>query len=107
MVGKVSASSLIRWCRPFLRPRPMTTMNVSIPDAMKLWVEQQASSGRYANASDYVRHLIRLDQERMAKLAHMQSLVSAGIESGVGSRSMDELKAVASRRSRTPVKRSK
>lgn len=85
----------------------MTTMNVSIPDAMKLWVEQQASSGRYANASDYVRHLIRLDQERMAKIAHMQALVTEGIESGIGSRSMDELKAVARRRSRTSAKPSK
>ncbi|MEZ0472984.1 type II toxin-antitoxin system ParD family antitoxin [Luteimonas salinilitoris] len=73
----------------------MTTMNVSIPDAMKLWVEQQARSGHYANASDYVRHLIRRDQERMAKVAHMQALVAEGIASGAGRRSMTELKKVA------------
>ena len=73
----------------------MTTMNVSIPDSMKLWVEEQASSGRYANTSDYVRHLIRRDQERMAKIAHIQTLVTEGIRSGVGRRSMDELKAAA------------
>lgn len=73
----------------------MTTMNVSIPDAMKLWVEKQAHSGHYANASDYVRHLIRRDQERMAKIAHVQALVTEGLESGAGRRSMDELKAAA------------
>ena len=73
----------------------MTTMNVSIPDSMKLWVEQQASSGRYANASDYVRHLIRCDQERAAKIAHIQALVTEGVESGVGRRSIDALKAAA------------
>jgi antitoxin ParD1/3/4 len=73
----------------------MTTMNVSIPDSMKLWVEQQASSGRYANASDYVRHLIRCDQERAAKIAHIQALITEGIDSGVGRRSMDALKAAA------------
>ena len=71
----------------------MTTMNVSIPDSMKLWVEQQASSGRYANASDYVCHLIRCDQERLAKIANIQALVTEGIERGVGRRSMDALKA--------------
>ena len=78
----------------------MTTMNVSIPDSMKLWVEQQTHSGRYANASDYVRHLIRCDQERTAKIAHIQALVTEGIESGVGRRSMAELKAAARRHSR-------
>jgi antitoxin ParD1/3/4 len=85
----------------------MTTMNVSIPENMKLWVEQQASSGRYANASDYVRHLIRSDQERAAKIAHIQALVTEGIESGVGRRSMDALKAAARSHSRASNKPSK
>ena len=42
----------------------MATMNVSLPDPMKDWVEAQAATGRYSNASDYVRDLIRRDQER-------------------------------------------
>ena len=42
----------------------MATMNVSLPDAMKDWVEAQARGGRYSNASDYVRDLVRRDQER-------------------------------------------
>ena len=53
----------------------MATMNVSLPDAMKAWVEDQAESGRYSNASDYVRDLIRRDQERADKLAALQRLV--------------------------------
>lgn len=36
----------------------MGTMNISLPDPMKSWVEDQAKSGRYANSSDYVRDLI-------------------------------------------------
>ena len=69
----------------------MATMNVSLPDPMKDWVEQQAKGGRYSNASDYVRDLIRRDQERGEKIAHMQALVTEGIESGTGDRSMDDL----------------
>ena len=69
----------------------MTTMNVSLPEPMKQWVEKQARSGRYSNASDYVRDLIRRDQDRAAKIAHMQELVMEGMDSGVGSRTMDEL----------------
>ncbi len=41
----------------------MATMDVSIPDGMKSWVEQQARAGRFANTSHYMRHLIRQDQE--------------------------------------------
>lgn len=69
----------------------MATMNVSLPDPMKAWVEAQAQSGRYSNASDYVRDLIRRDQDRAAKIAEMQRLVSEGLESGVGDRSMADL----------------
>ncbi|MDH4320992.1 MAG: type II toxin-antitoxin system ParD family antitoxin [Desulfobulbaceae bacterium] len=69
----------------------MATMNVSLPEMMKHWVEKQAKTGRYSNASDYVRDLIRRDQERAAKIAHMQALVSEGLESGVSDRSMDDI----------------
>jgi len=73
----------------------MATMNVSLPDMMKLWVEQQAETGRYSNASDYVRDLIRRDQERAAKVAHLQQLVDEGINSGRGNRTMVQLEAAA------------
>lgn len=73
----------------------MVTIDVSIPENMKLWVEQQANSGGFANASDYIRHLIRCDEERAAKIAHIQALVAQGIESGVGRRSMDASKTAA------------
>lgn len=76
----------------------MATMNVSLPDAMKTWVEEQASNGRYSNASDYVRDLIRRDQDRAAKIANMQSLITEGLESGTGTHSMDELEAIALKR---------
>lgn len=69
----------------------MSTMNVSLPQPMKQWVEAQARSGRYRNASDYVRDLIRRDQDRAEKIAHMHALVTEGLDSGVGSRTMDEL----------------
>ena len=69
----------------------MATMNVSLPDPMKEWVEAQARTGRYSNASDYVRDLIRRDQERADGLAELQRLVSEGLESGVSTRSKADL----------------
>lgn len=77
----------------------MATMNVSLPDPMKDWVEAQARTGRYANASDYVRDLIRRDQERNDKIAAMQRFVDEGLKSGLGGRTKDELFAAALARS--------
>jgi antitoxin ParD1/3/4 len=62
----------------------MATMNISLPGPMKDWVESQAQTGRYSNASDYVRDLIRRDQERADKIAAMQRLIDEALESGPG-----------------------
>lgn len=79
----------------------MATMNVSLPDPMKDWVEAQAASGRYSNASDYVRDLIRRDQERCSKIAHMQMLVTEGLESGISGQSMEDILKAARQRVQT------
>lgn len=76
----------------------MATMNVSLPAAMKEWVERQADDGRYSNSSDYVRDLIRRDQERSEKIAAMQILVDEGFASGVGTRTMAEIRAAGRRK---------
>ena len=60
----------------------MATMNVSLPDQMKDWVEAQTTDGRYSNASDYVRDLIRHDQQKRQSIAELQALITEGIESG-------------------------
>jgi antitoxin ParD1/3/4 len=46
----------------------MATMNISLPDQMKAWVEECVQSGRYANCSDYVRDLIRRDHLKLEEL---------------------------------------
>jgi putative addiction module antidote protein, CC2985 family len=60
----------------------MATMNISLPDPMRDWVESQISSGLYANNSDYVRDLIRRDQLRSAKHVILQQAITAGMDSG-------------------------
>lgn len=73
----------------------MATMNISLPDQMKDWVERQVATGRYANASDYVRDLVRRDEERSQKLAAFQREIDKGIASGISERSIDEIFADA------------
>jgi antitoxin ParD1/3/4 len=70
----------------------MATMNVSLPDQMKEWVEAQAENGRYSNASDYVRDLIRRDQVKIEKIAAMQAMVTKSIASGYSARTMEDIR---------------
>jgi len=49
---------------------------------MKDPVDSRTQVGRFRNASDYVRHLIRKDQERQAAICAFQREITAGVESG-------------------------
>jgi antitoxin ParD1/3/4 len=73
----------------------MATMNISLPHPMKLWVESQSKDGRYSNASDYVRDLIRRDRERQEKIEHMQKLVDEARASGHGKATKEGIRARA------------
>ncbi|WP_396594273.1 type II toxin-antitoxin system ParD family antitoxin [Brevundimonas sp. R86498] len=73
------------------RSRPMATMNISLPDPMKVWVESRTEDGRYANSSDYVRDLIRRDQVRVEKIAHWQRLIDEGRASGISDKTIDQI----------------
>ncbi len=69
----------------------MATMNVSLPDPMKTWVETQVSTGHYSNASDYVRDLIRRDQEYQDKRETLIKALIAGENSGVAKRALGDI----------------
>ncbi len=60
----------------------MATMNILLPDPMRDWVESQIKGGHYANNSDYVRDLIRRDQQRRDKIEALQHAISEGLKSG-------------------------
>ena len=42
----------------------MGTMNVSLPDSLRAFVDEQVSRGGYGTSSEYIRELIRRDQDR-------------------------------------------
>jgi antitoxin ParD1/3/4 len=43
----------------------MTTMNISLPDSLKEFVDHQVTAAGYGTSSEYVRELIRRDQDRL------------------------------------------
>lgn len=60
----------------------MPTMNISITDPMRAWVQEQIECGNYAGHNDYVRDLINRDQERAKRIEAMQAAITKGLESG-------------------------
>jgi antitoxin ParD1/3/4 len=59
----------------------MGTMNISLPDALKDFVDDRVREDGYSTSSEYVRQLIRADQTRQAE-RQLAALLRAGIESG-------------------------
>ena len=58
---------------------------------MKDWVETRLSSGRYHNASEYVRDLIRKDQDENANALAFTAAIELGRNSGNDPRNIDEI----------------
>ena len=74
----------------------MAQMNVSIPDKLKGWAEARVAEGRYSSTSDYVRDLVRRDQEREENLQRLRAAIDEGRASGISERDpfeyMEELR---------------
>lgn len=59
----------------------MAQMNISIPDQLKGWAESRVAEGRHSSTSDYVRDLIRRDQEEEEAWRALKAAVDEGFES--------------------------
>lgn len=68
---------------------------VTLTDAQLDWIKAQVASGDYTNDSEYVRELVRRDQERVGAL---KAALDEGLSSGVSSRSLEEIWAAVENR---------
>jgi len=73
----------------------MATLNISMPKTMREWIDSQIEAGEYANASDYIRDLIRHDQRQRDKL---RLALIEGEKSGISKRSVTDISRNAKRR---------
>lgn len=58
----------------------MSTMNVSLPNELKSYVDEQVGDGGYGSTSEYVRDLIRRDKDRQ----HLRRVLLDGAASSPG-----------------------
>jgi antitoxin ParD1/3/4 len=57
-----------------------TTLNISLPAALKEHVQKRVAEGGFSNASDFVRALIRLDKEQQEKMAALRRDIGIGVD---------------------------
>lgn len=62
----------------------MTSMNISVPESMKEFIEEEVSSGGYGTASEYVRELVR-DAKKQKEEERLEKLLLEALESGPAS----------------------
>jgi antitoxin ParD1/3/4 len=60
----------------------MATMNISLPDKLKEWIEKQVATGEFSNSSDFVRDVVRKAKERQEVISEIQELLDEGEASG-------------------------
>ncbi|CAN5594390.1 type II toxin-antitoxin system ParD family antitoxin [soil metagenome] len=64
----------------------MSTMNISLPETLKSFVDSQVSDGDYTSSSEYMRELLRKEQDRV----RLRKLIMDGLESELIDEPMDE-----------------
>ena len=64
---------------------------ITFTEQQNAWLKSRINSGDYTNDSEYVRDLIRKDQQNNQKLRVLQSAVDEGLASGVSKRSIADI----------------
>jgi len=64
------------------REDPMRSLNISMPESMRSFIEEQTRRGGYGTASEYLRTLIREAQKRQAE-DRLENMLLQGLDSGM------------------------
>ena len=71
-----------------------------MPGPMSAFIDDQIGEGRFQNASEYVRHLIRHDMDRKSQLHWLRQVIEDGEASGMSDRTIDQVFDDARRRAK-------
>ena len=70
----------------------MTQLSISMPPALQNWVDARLAEGGYVDAADYLRDLVRRDQDdHAADIRRVRALIEEGLGSGIIDREPEEV----------------
>jgi len=70
----------------------MTRKTITISQPMEMWVKSQIKSGRYGNDSEYIRDLIRRDQDRKQAEFDLRAMIEDGLNSGISNKNAEDVR---------------
>jgi len=68
-----------------------TRKTITLTDKQEQWIKAQIAAGEYTNDSEYIRDLVRRDQEENAKFLALKQAIQEGLSSGVSDRSVTDV----------------
>lgn len=75
---------------PILAPVSRNTMSFALPESMREYIDMRVRDGNYGNTSEYLRELVRRDQEQQAA-QRLRDLIADGLASGEGRQLTDDV----------------
>ena len=64
---------------------------VVLTDQLERWIKDQVAAGEFASDSEYIRELVRRDQEENRKLQTLKSEIQKGLDSGVSNKTVPQI----------------
>ena len=68
-----------------------TRKTITLTDKQDQWIKAQIAAGEYTNDSEYIRDLVRRDQEENAKFMALKQAIQEGLSSGVSDKSVTDI----------------
>jgi antitoxin ParD1/3/4 len=68
-----------------------TRKTITLTDKQDQWIKAQIAAGEYTNDSEYIRNLVRRDQEENAKFQALKLAIQEGLNSGVSDKSVTDI----------------
>ena len=73
---------------------------ITLTDQQDQWIKSQIAAGEYTNDSEYIRDLVRRDQEQNSKFKALKAAIQEGLDSGVSDKTVSDIWEEAEKRYR-------
>ena len=68
-----------------------TRKTITLTDQQDRWIKAQIAAGEYTNDSEYIRDLVRRDQEQNAKFRALKAAIQEGLDSGISDKTVRDV----------------
>ncbi len=68
-----------------------TRKTISLTDKQDQWIKSRIAAGEYTNDSEYIRDLVRRDQEQNAKFKALKAAIQEGLDSGISDKTLRDI----------------